>query len=68
MKKTVGSFVALNRKAFLLLGVMLSLAVFGVVALQSRAQTQEANPSGGADAMEHRVRDNARRSLKTPMP
>ena len=38
MKKSVGLFIVLNRKAFLLLGVMLSLAVFGIVASQSRAQ------------------------------
>ena len=41
MKKSVESFVALNRRAFLLLGFTLSVCVFGVIA--SKAST------GGAD-------------------
>ena len=40
MKKSVGSFVALNRKAFLLLGFMLSVGVFGVIAWSINAQKQ----------------------------
>ena len=38
MKKSVGSFVALNRKVFLLLGVMLSVGVFVIVAWRTNAQ------------------------------
>ena len=38
MRKINGSIIALNRKAFLLLSVMLSLAVFGVVAWRINAQ------------------------------
>ena len=40
MKKSVGSFVGLNRKAFLLLGFMLSVGVFGIMAWRSSAQEQ----------------------------
>ncbi|HRI04660.1 MAG TPA: carboxypeptidase regulatory-like domain-containing protein [Pyrinomonadaceae bacterium] len=37
MKKTLGSFVALNRRMFLLLGVVLCLAGFGIAAWQINA-------------------------------
>ena len=39
MKKSVGSFVALNSKAFLVLGLMLGLVVFVIVAWRTNAQT-----------------------------
>ena len=41
MGKSIGSFVALNRRAFLVLGVVLSLAVFGIVTWRISAQTKD---------------------------
>jgi uncharacterized repeat protein (TIGR01451 family) len=42
MRKSLGSFVALNRRAFVLLGVLLSVAVLGVIAWQASAQEKKA--------------------------
>src|SRR5580765_6996491 len=38
MKKSLGSFIAINRKSLLLLGVVLSLATFGIVTWRIDAQ------------------------------
>ena len=40
MKKSIALIVGLNRRGILLLGVMLCLAVFGIVTLRSKAQTK----------------------------
>src|SRR5258705_11310523 len=43
MRKSVGSFIVLNRRAFFLLGILLSIAVFGVISW--RASAQNRNPA-----------------------
>ena len=43
MRKSVGSFIVLNRPALLLTGAVLSLTVFGIVAWQSSAQSNTDN-------------------------
>src|SRR5438046_1666127 len=40
MKKSVGSFIALNHRAFVLLGAMLGLAVFGFITSQINAKNR----------------------------
>ena len=43
MKKSIGSFVVLNRRAVLLLGVVLSLTVFGVATWRTGAHNRTGN-------------------------
>ena len=49
MRKSVGSFIVLNRRALLLFGVVLILTGFCIVALQSRAQSNTGNSTPDAD-------------------
>ena len=41
MRKSIGSYVALNRKAFLFLGTAIAIAALGLIAWQTRAQEQK---------------------------
>src|SRR5687768_12878752 len=50
MKRKLGSFVAVNRRAFFALAVVLSLAVFGFVAWRTSAQNQSDENSGDRKA------------------
>ncbi|HEX3102731.1 MAG TPA: Calx-beta domain-containing protein, partial [Pyrinomonadaceae bacterium] len=47
MKKSIGLLIGLNRRAILLLGISLSLAVFGFVTLRTKAQSPEGSDDGG---------------------
>jgi subtilisin-like proprotein convertase family protein len=49
MKRALGSFIAINRKAFLLLGLLAGLAVFGLVSSRIDAQNQEGQQSAGGE-------------------
>src|SRR5947208_1168521 len=48
MRKSLASFVALNRRAFLLLGILLSVTVFGIVTWRINAQSRSDNTTPGA--------------------
>src|SRR5258706_2255193 len=48
MKKSLGSFIALNRTPFLLLGVVLSLTVFSFIGWQATAQIKRTGSGGSA--------------------
>src|SRR5438445_10768224 len=55
MKKSLGSFIALNRKPLVLLGIVLSLTVFSFVTWQAGAQInkrgrQGVEPKGGSSS------------------
>jgi len=50
MKKSVGSFIVLHRQAFLLIGVLLSLAVFGVITSQTSAKGRSADEQASQQA------------------
>ncbi len=51
MKKSIGLLIALNRRGILLLGIALSLAVFGFVALRSSAQDNSSDvPNSVSDS------------------
>ncbi len=50
MKKSVGSFIALNRRMFLLFGVVLCFAGFGIAAWQINAAGAQNNGNGQSNA------------------